>query len=88
MRNKQRAKREPRCFQVVRGKQRAQFEARTCVECEQWLRREVEDRGGDVDAELKRLTELVCKHREDGQRPQTPDNFYRMTFDETQTQPP
>lgn len=64
------------------------LKARACVECEEFLKEEIEGRGGDVHEELKRLVGKVCRHREKDGRPETPKEFYKLTFEETQTQAP
>lgn len=79
---------EPRCQEVVRGNARLGLKARACVECEEFLREEVKGRGGDMDEELKQLVDRVCRHREKEGRPETPEEFYKLTFEETQTQAP
>lgn len=62
-----------------------------CAICEKFLRKEAEGKvgkDGDVEQELRKMIKRVCRHRKVKGRKETPDDYYDLTFQETQTQPP
>lgn len=80
---------DPRGPELVRDSMGIALRARPGVQCEQCLADEARRAdAGESHGETDKSAGSVCKHREKEARPSTPDGFYKLTFDETQTLPP
>lgn len=87
MQKKAQEKDTPRCKEVVRGEGRVALQAAACPECETFLRKEAEGRD-DPEKAYADMVKKACRHRERFLPPDTPEEYWKLTFDETQTQPP
>jgi len=77
----------PKVYQeTIRGKKRAGLQGYTCHLCEQF----VKDEAGSSKKPYKRREELMkhCRHRAIKPPPQTPPNYWTLSFSSTRTQPP
>ncbi|KAI0567342.1 short-chain dehydrogenase/reductase SDR [Gracilaria domingensis] len=59
----------------------------TCAECERFFRAEA---AAHEDPELayEQLVQSTCRHRRNAQKQSTPDDYWQLTFQETETQAP
>jgi len=72
--------------ETVLGKARRALEGYECHECEAWFNAEA---AGDENPEERKKQLLKhCKHRARKPPPATPPDYWKLSFDETQTQPP
>lgn len=73
--------------ETVRGKAREALQGFTCNECDAIITHEAKY-SSDPEREHKRLSDKCCRHRAHKPPPMTPEGYWKLTFDETQTQPP
>lgn len=82
-----RQKEECAVKETVLGHARRGLIGYACHECEPFLRKQAAGHQ-DPEKEFKRLSEKFCKHRARQPPPGTPPDYWKLTFDETQTQNP
>ncbi len=82
-----RRKEECAAMETVRGNARKALVGYSCHLCEKFFRDEAAGHP-NPEAEYQRLVNVGCRHRAKKPPPSTPPNYWKLTFDETQTQPP
>lgn len=73
--------------EAVRGEERKKLLAHACPECDAFFRAEVAGRP-DADAAYRQLLQTSGRHKCKHRKRETPDGFWRLSFDDTPTQPP
>ena len=74
--------------ETVRGKnERKKLIGFACHECEHFFREEANTRS-DPEEAYQQLLNIGCRHRAVKPPPATPPDYWKLTFEETQTQPP
>lgn len=77
----------PRCAGASRDSSRRSLPAVACPECCAFFRQEAAA-SQDPEAAYERLVNKACRHRYEHPRQSTPEGYWDLSFDETQTQPP